>query len=436
MSRLGWHSLGTEFACTCGETHRLPIEACAVGPDAAARMAAFAGERCGRVGFVIADPNTRAAAGDGPVRGLRDAGKQIEEIVYEDAHLDATQEAGDALVRRSGDADFYVAIGSGTLSDLAKYAGDVRKKPVLLYPTAASMNGYTSAIVALKVKGLKRTLPCRPAVGIFANPEVAATAPRAMAAAGVGDYLSKCSSSTDWRAAHLLRGGYFCERPREFFEGTQERLLEAAPGVGRGEAEAVGAVLEALLLSGLSMVVAGSSAPASGGEHLISHYLDMKSALYGTANDLHGTQVGVATVYCLGLWERVLALEPEALDAEALVSKQPSEAEVRALIHEDWGAEVGAEVQAQWDQKGLSADALVAEIGAFKELLRTRRAELGCDLLPAARVAEAIQAAGGPVNAEAMGASVTEYDKALRRARYLRNRFTILDLAAELGLAP
>lgn len=436
MNRLGWHSLGTEFACPCGEVHRLPIEACHIGTDAAARMAAFAKDRCGRKGVVIADPNTRGAAGDAPVAALRKAGKHIEEILFGRADLDATQEEGDALVRRTENAEFYVAVGSGTLSDLAKYAGDLTGRPVLLYPTAASMNGYTSAIVALKVRGLKRTLPCRPALGIFADPEVAATAPRAMTAAGVGDFLSKCSSSTDWRAAHLLRGGYFCERPREFFDGTQDRVLTAASGVVRSDPDAVGAVLEALLLSGLSMVVAGSSAPASGGEHLISHYLDMKSALDGTANDLHGAQVGVATVYCLELWERVLALDPVTLDTEQLLRRQPDDVTIREAIAEDWGTDVGAEVQAQWDQKRIAPDEFRTEIRRFQDILRDRRAELARDLLPAATVAGAIRAAGGPVQPEEMRASPLEYGNAIKRARFLRNRFTILDLAAELGIVP
>jgi glycerol-1-phosphate dehydrogenase [NAD(P)+] len=180
----------------------------------------------------------------------------------------------------------------------------------------------------LKVRGLKRTLPCTPALGIFADPRIAATAPLRMTAAGIADFLSKASSSSDWRAGHFLRGGYYCERPREFFEGTQERLLEAAPRVASGDVDAVGVVMEALLLSGLSMVVAGSSAPASGGEHLISHYLDMKSALYGLHHDLHGAQVGVGTLHCLRLWESILATS--SFDVDACIAAQPDEATIDA----------------------------------------------------------------------------------------------------------
>jgi glycerol-1-phosphate dehydrogenase [NAD(P)+] len=46
----------------------------------------------------------------------------------------------------------------------------------------------------------------------------------------------------------------------------------------------------ALLLNGVSMEIAGSSRPASGSEHLISHALDALSA----RPRLHGLQVGVA----------------------------------------------------------------------------------------------------------------------------------------------
>jgi glycerol-1-phosphate dehydrogenase [NAD(P)+] len=397
-------------------------------------MAAFAAEHCGKTCLIISDRNTRAAAGDVPCRALCDAGKSVAEHVFAATALDATQERGDEVVDMAADRDFLVAVGSGTLCDLAKYAGDLLERPVLLFPTAASMNGYTSGIVALKIRGLKRTQTCRPAMAVFADPAVIATAPATMTAAGVGDFLSKCSSSTDWRAAYLLRGGYFCERPREFFETTQERLLAAAPDIGRGKPEAVAVVLEALLLSGLSMVIAGSSAPASGGEHLISHYLDMKHALYGTAHDLHGTQVGVATVHCLGLWERVLDLAPDALDIEALVDAQPSEDQISAWIREDWAETVGAEVQEQWDQKKLSPAQLRVELARVRDTLCSNRAELAKDLLPAATVAAAIAAAGGPVAPEDMTASYEEYQKALHRARYLRNRFTVLDLAAELDL--
>ena len=99
------------------------------------------------------------------------------------------------------------------------------------------------------------------------------------------------------------------------------------------------------------MLVAGSSAPASGGEHLISHYIDMKSALYGTAHDLHGSQVGVATVYCLGLWERIMDLDPNPIDLESLNNRRLPDPAVRELIEQDWGARSARSPRLRWDEK-------------------------------------------------------------------------------------
>jgi len=433
MEKLGWHSLGKSFSCSCGVTHSLPIEVCHIGDDAAKRMAAFVKERCGTSCLVVSDENTRQVGGEKLLSELSSAGKRITEKIYGPKPLEATEELGDEVAGLGADVDFFVAIGSGTLCDLAKYAGNKLKRPAVLFATAASMNGYTSSIVAMKVRGLKRTAPCAPAIGVFADPTVVVTAPQRMAASGVGDFLSKNSSSSDWYAAHFLRGGYYCTRPADFFEGTQEKLLSMAPRVGKRDPEAVAYVLEALLLAGFSMVVAGSSAPASGGEHLISHYLDMKHATKKTPNDLHGAQVGVGTVYTLGLWEKALALEPKEIDPAGFAARQPSEEQIRSWIEEDWGP-VAPEVLAQWKEKSLDRAAMQAELEKYKDGLPALREALKKELLPAKVVARAIQDAGGPVTADGLEAPVEEYRNAQLYARFLRNRFTILDLAAELCL--
>lgn len=433
MIKLGWHSLGTSFDCTCGHTHTLPIKAVYQGLDASKRLADFAKENCGKIGLLLSDENTFAVAGHEVSKALTDAGKTIRQHQYGSAIFEATESLGDDVTILAAECDFIVAVGSGTLCDLAKYAGNKLKIPVILYGTAASMNGYTSAIVALKVRGLKRTLPCQPATAVFCNPEHAATAPTRMTAAGVADFLSKCSSSTDWRAAYHLQGVYFCDRPREFFDGTQQLVLEHASKVPSGDPEAIQHVMEALLLSGCSMVIAGSSSPASGGEHLLSHYLDMKSALYDLPNDFHGTQVGVGTVYCLGLWEKILALDPGDIDVDSLVARQVDDTTIHEWIEDDWGY-VAPEVHEQWGTKKMNAEQLRSFLCTFRDMLPLLKKELPIDLLPANVVAKAITDSGGPVTPEGLTAPLVEYQNALKRARYIRNRFTVLDLAADLGL--
>ena len=416
------------------ELDTLPVEACWVGEDAAKRLAEFAGGRCGQKALVVADANTREADGEQVLTELGLHHKQLVEHTFPAAPLDATDSRAQEVAKAGADCDFYVAVGSGTLCDLAKSAGSEQGKPVLLYATAASMNGYTSAIVALKVRGLKRTIPCQPATGVFADPRVVATAPPRMAAAGFADFMSKATSVCDWRAAHVLREEAYSERPRAFTKGIEGELISKAAGLPQGDAQAMQLLLDALMLSGFGMIVAGSSAPASGGEHLLSHYIDMKDALYGTGHDLHGAQVGVGTVYCLGLWERVLSLSVDDMDFEALIGAQPSEEEVEAWVYEDWGDAVAAEVLDQWAQKRHDPYTLAAELQRIEAELPRLRGMQCEDLIAPGILARAIEDAGGPRTPAALAAPAAEFEKAKKRARFLRNRFTVLDLAAEVGV--
>ncbi len=424
----------SSYTASFGETYRIPMEACYVGGDAVAQLAAFAQAHCGRSCVVISDENTKGVGGEPVLRALSGCGKVITEKVFGADPIDATDTLGDAVAAIDPQTDFFVAVGSGSLCDLAKHAGTKLNRPVLLFPTAASMNGYTSSITAVKVKGVKRTIPCNPANGVFADPAVVATAPARMTAAGVADFLSKASASTDWRTAHFLRGESFSERAREFVGGAQAAMLAVTDKVGQSDPDAVAIVLEALLLSGFSMVVAGSSSPASGGEHLISHFIDMKHSIYGTSHDLHGTQVGVGTLHCLRLWEQILALDPATIDPAALADAQPTESEIASWIEQDWGA-IAGEVQSQWSQKARDKAFICAELAKLRDGLPALRTMVQADLLPSKTVEKAIIEAGGPTTPEGLTVPLDVYRDALKRARFIRNRFTVLDLAAELGLA-
>jgi glycerol-1-phosphate dehydrogenase [NAD(P)+] len=159
----------------------------------------------------------------------------------------------------------------------------------------------------------------------------------------------------------------------------------------------------------------------------------MKAALDGTPHDLHGAQVGVATVHCLDLWQRIVDSDPADFDTDILVARQPDPDALRGDILADWG-EVADEVWNQWQAKALDPTGLHAEIDRIRAEFHALRAEVEGELLPPGVVADAIRAAGGPVDAAGLEVEPAVYERALRHARYLRDRFTVLDLAAELGL--
>ena len=102
-----------------------------------------------------------------------------------------------------------IGVGSGTINDICKAAATATGKTLITVATAASMNGYTSAISALTVDGVKITEPCHPPVAVIADPEMLASAPQIMSAAGFGDLLSKDASTADWILSNALLDGIF-----------------------------------------------------------------------------------------------------------------------------------------------------------------------------------------------------------------------------------
>jgi glycerol-1-phosphate dehydrogenase [NAD(P)+] len=69
-------------------------------------------------------------------------------------------------------------------------------------------------------------------------------------------------------------------------------LVESSAAIKPGFEESAWLVAKALVSSGVAMSIAGSSRPASGAEHLISHQLDRLVP----DGALHGHQVGVAAI--------------------------------------------------------------------------------------------------------------------------------------------
>ena len=101
--------------------------------------------------------------------------------------------------------------------------------------------------------------------------------------------------------AHALHGEYFCEFSAAVAEEAVNRCIDNAAAIRKNQPEGLTILSEALMRSGISMVIAGSSAPASGGKHLISHLWDMTAHWSGRTPALHGEQTAVTTLISLRL---------------------------------------------------------------------------------------------------------------------------------------
>ena len=303
--------LGTSFQCPCGRTHIVPVRRLVVERGAINHVAEVVrAEGLGTSAFLVADKTTYKVAGKTVREQLEAGGIAVEEYV-----LPEHPKASDETVARVRDAyvksDFVITCGSGTVTDIGKSVAHDKGVPLVAVATAPSMNGYASNIAALYRGGVKITEPITPAVAVIADVDILAAAPLEMIRAGLGDALAKSVCNADWKLSSMMRGVHFCGASFDIIRDLESIYLSQAEGIAQRDPDAVAALMEALLYSGVAMVMAGSSSPASGGEHLISHTLDMRAGIKGRAADFHGAQVGVATLVTSKLYESVLQLDRE-----------------------------------------------------------------------------------------------------------------------------
>ena len=303
--------------CTCGREHPVPTATLYSGADACQVLAEDCSARyADQPVLLISDPETELVAG----QELR-AALQRRRIKLEHYLLASNPSATDSLVEKIQSASqgkaLIISVGSGTINDLGKFAADRNRIDYWTLPTAPSMNGYTSSITAIKVKGVKQTLPAAPPKRIYVIPQVIQQAPLKLRQAGFCDVLAKVVSDVDWQCESLLQSGSYCGLPAALMTTVEKSYSEHPEKIGRGDEAAVLGLFNGLLLSGVAMSLAGSSAPASGGEHLVSHFWDMREPLTGREPELHGLQVGVGIILSTACYRRLAGLTAADLNPEA-----------------------------------------------------------------------------------------------------------------------
>lgn len=382
----------------------------------------------GRRLAVVSDPETQGVLGARIARALQGVAT-IEEVLLP-RHPHADGETVAKLREATQSADALVAVGSGTINDLCKYASARDKKPYVVFGTAPSMNGFTSVNAAITIDGHKKSLAAQAPVGAFFDLSVLAAAPKRMIRSGLGDSLCRPTAQADWLLTHLLFDLPYRTMPFVLLEEDETPLFDSAEQLLAGDLGAMERLTCTLLLSGFGTAICGNSLPASQGEHLISHYSDMLPDGRRPFS-FHGEQIGVTTLTMARLQERMLERPAPVLSADR-------NREQDFIAH--FGPALGVSCWKDFAQKRVTqakADALNARIADKWDAIRDRIARI---TLPSTRLAEVLTRAGAPRSPENLGWARDFYVGAVRHARKIRNRYTFLDFAADArvldGLIP
>lgn len=308
---------GMKYSCACGKSHKVDIQAIRVGSGVMQELPGILRDLGASHIFLVADNYTYEAAGRQVEQLLDQAGLAYHKRVFQtETPLVPNEYAlGSVLAAMTSQDDMLLAVGSGTLNDVTKYVSARTGIPYVIAATAPSMDGYASTVAPTILDGFKTTLPAVYPAAIVADVDILKDAPMPMLTAGFGDIIGKFTSLADWRLSHQLNGEYYCPEVAGVIEAAVETCAANAKALAQRGPQAIQAVTEALILSGLAMGMVGVSRPASGAEHQMAHYWEMDALRRGEEHPLHGNAVGVGTVLAASLYEMAAEYLPQGFAA-------------------------------------------------------------------------------------------------------------------------
>lgn len=268
------------------------------------------------------------------MESLKESG--VEVLEYQELDTVRLEDLTSLAFSMPAKTQAIIGIGGGKVIDAAKYCGFLRNLAFISIPTSASSDGFSSASASLLVEGHRKSVPARLAYGIVVDTKIIKSAPKKFLYSGIGDMVSKITALYDW----IFEEQHGYGKVNDFAVMIAKKAVNSfvrTPFESIEEDLFLKELLDSLAMSGIANEIAGSSAPTSGSEHLISHALDKMLE----HPQLHGIQVGVATYLMsvvqdhryrrvdtiftqTGFWDYVKTLEMKREDFEKAIDIAPS----------------------------------------------------------------------------------------------------------------
>ena len=309
------------FTCECGKKHFAKVKDVVIEEGAIKKIPSLVRKYgAGRV-FIFADENTYKAAGEQVEAVLGDSGIAFSHYIFPGKRFEPDEKImGSAILHFDPSCDMLITVGTGSLNDTGKIVANLANKPYMIVGTAPSMDGFASATSSMIIDNLKISVNSKCPEVVVGDIDILKNAPLKMIQAGLGDILAKYVSIAEWKLANIVNGEYYCPLVADIINAVLKKCVDNAAGITERRPEAVKAVMEAMVLSGIAANYAGISNPVSGTEHYFSHIWDMRALEFGTPFDLHGIQCGIGTLLTLRVYDYLKTLTPDKEKALSAVS--------------------------------------------------------------------------------------------------------------------
>lgn len=424
------------ITCDCGLTHRLPTQDIYVGQGLLARVPDYVQKRgLGMHCVLVADQNTYPLAGMAVEAALTEAGYHVILcVIRRDGVMDPDERAcGEVLLSIQPETTFLVAVGSGSITDTVRVNAVRTGLPFVSVGTAPSMDGYTSVVAPLLLRGVKihRAGVC-PEI-IVCDTDILRTAPLSMVCSGVGDVLGKYIAKADWMLGAIIAGETYCDVCGEIVTDAVEKLLQNIPEIRARTEKGIRILIEALLLAGVTIMIVGHTRAVASVEHNIAHYWEMMQLLHGKHPPAHGASVGVATLLCWPLFTRFAQEDLTALDLPAIRAGRMSRAQREAWMLQAFEPEAAASIMRDNPDDFLPWEEQERRIRTAQAHMADIRRVIGM-LPPYEAIRSAMQELGAPTTPAEMGVDEKLLNLSMRCAKDYRTRYTLFKLIDECGL--
>ncbi len=403
--------------CPCGRVHDTTIRDVRIGPGTVRRV----GEILKENGFprsllVVADRGTLKAA-EGILEGL--SGFDVTLHVWDSIRVAEMKHADEIAGLIRGKETGVLSVGTGSVNDPCRLAAAREGKPLCIFGTAPSMDGFASYSSPIVKDGFKASYPAKSPEIDIGDTEILAASPERLKSAGFGDMVSKYVGLVDWQISHLLTGEYYCERVASLTRRAVDDLMRLAPRIRENDPEAAGQVMESLLLTGIGMSFTQNSRPASGSEHIVAHLIECVELRDGKLPNYHGEDVGVCTLEVMKVYE-ALADRPSIRAAR----ERPDWEEIYAYF-----GNMREEVR-KLNEPDTVADAVDPRV------LEERWPEIRAIIRSVPSRAEcvrAMEAAGCRLTVADIGKPEGLFSDCMKYSPFMRRRLTLLRLIGMIG---
>lgn len=425
--------LSNTFTCECGNEHSAAIKHIAIEDDALSSLIPYIKANSFTKAFVLYDTTTYKIAGDLVSKLFTQENQAFSYYIINTAEpVPDEHTIGEVLIHYDPSCDLIIGVGSGTINDLSRFISFKLGIDYIIIATALSMDGFASNVAPLIVNHMKTTYEAHAPYAIFGDTRILHTAPMNMIAAGIGDILGKYTCLCDWKIAHIITGEFYCSSVADIVKSALETVIANISGVGQMSNEAVQAVMNALIQSGIAMSFAGNSRPASGSEHHLSHYWEMMYLFKGKKPVLHGTKVGIGTIAVIKAYELLMS---QAIDFDKARSDAANfnMAEWEAHMKEAYLSAAESVISLEKQVGKNTPENVIPRINLLEknwsQLLQI------VEQLPSADTIRCyLRDMGAPDSPITIGIDKDLFINSFIAAKELRNRFGLLQILFDLGV--